>query len=366
LDALPDLITVQDPEFTIRWVNAAVAGATGAAPEALVGQKCYRAYQQRDDPCDGCPAVETHRTGRAAAGGRTVPGGPRLAQESTPILDAQGRLVATIQVARDVTEREAVSRRLIERERFAALGEMAAAVGHELNNFLCAISIRAGLLPEKLERLGLEAARDLSDELVEAVQRVAYFTRGLIDMGKREVHFEVASLNELVEQTIAFAKPQNLFDRVEFETALDPNLPTVLADSTQVQQALLNLYMNAAEAMGAGWIRTTTRVQDGEAEPEPSPRVPGAGLPYALTGDFVELAVTDPGPGVPSDVLDRLYRPPHLAMGPDGGFGLATVYRVVRSHRGELRVESAPGQGTTVRIRLPLGDRVVLLEAVRD
>lgn len=233
----------------------------------------------------------------------------------------------------DVTEKVALEQQLIQAEKMAAKGEMAAQIAHELNNYLCIVSTSAELLKRYLEQGHLEEAGHKVAIILESILKIKRFTRGLVDFSRLEVYKVETDLNQIVEKTIGLVEGQNDYDHVEFTTKLDPNLPHIQADPDQIHQLLLNLFSNAAQAMNQGQITVITR----RAEE-----------------DSVELEVADTGPGISPETLERIFKP-HFSTKPEGhGFGLAICERIVKGHYGTIEVQSQMGQGTSFCIRLPI------------
>ncbi len=219
---------------------------------------------------------------------------------------------------------------LIRAERLAVIGEMAAEIGHELNNYLSIISGRAQLLPYTLEQGQNEKAVNSSKIILEQVNKMKRFTKGLMDSSTQKVQKRKSSINDIILQTIEFVKPQNRFDLIEFENILQENIPEFLFDSEQVQQVFMNLYYNAASAIKEGKIVTKT----------------------FLRNQILKIDVIDNGPGIPPELVKKIFIPGFSTKEDGHGFGLSVCQRIIENHQGQIWVENESDGGARFQIRL--------------
>ncbi len=250
-------------------------------------------------------------------------------------------------MAKDITEIRTLEREFIQTQKLEGLGNIAAGIAHDFNNILGVILGYSDLLgqssyEEKKFGRGMQAIAKSAERGKSLVRQLLTFAR------KTDVTFESVSLNhELadVERLIQETFPKTIEVHAHHEQALPP----VLADATQIHQVLLNLCVNARDAMpGGGALSLTTRV------------VPGANVvqvhPEAAGERYVEVSVRDTGTGMDEATRQRIFEPffTTKGVGKGTGLGLSVVYGIVESHRGFIDVESAPGKGTTFRIYLPV------------
>jgi len=239
----------------------------------------------------------------------------------------------------DVTQRVGLERSLRQTERLASLGTLAGGLAHEVNNPISVIASRVELLLEEAEALGLppQAREDLR-VIHGHARRVAGITHGLLRFSRERGGDRVrVDLNQVVEETLALFAVQARLDGIAIRTRLEERLPAVQGDPVLLGQVLLDLIANAREAL---------RAQGGEIAVE-----------TAADPEGVRLTVRDTGPGIPPDQLARIFEP-FFTTRPDGrGLGLAVCYGIVRDHGRRIEVDSRPGAGTAVVVRLPGGAR---------
>jgi signal transduction histidine kinase len=228
---------------------------------------------------------------------------------------------------------------LIHNERMAAKGEMAAEIGHELSNYLAAISGRAQILLMEANAAGNEKLERNARLIFEQAGHMTILARGLMDYSYKEIKIQRVDINDLIRRTVEFVRPQNKFDGVDFEMDLDESLPVITADPGQIQQVFLNLFSNAADAMSES--------------PPPTKRIRVVSSLHK-NGAFLEVEVTDNGPGMKRSVLDRVFEPSFSTKAQGHGLGLSTSYRIVHLHGGTIAADSELGRGATFRVALPV------------
>jgi signal transduction histidine kinase len=228
---------------------------------------------------------------------------------------------------------------LIYSERMAAKGEMAAEIGHELRNQLVAISGRAQMLTRDAERQQFANVSRHAQIILEQSKRMELMSKGLMDFSRAELKVERVDLAALVHRSVEFVRSQKRFDSIEWDLRLPAGVPELRADPGQLQQVLLNLFINAADAM---------------AEAETPRRVITVSQGYDERARHVKVQVADSGPGIPASILPKVFEPHFTTKAEGHGFGLSTSYRIVTNHGGQISVDSGPGQGACFTVTLPL------------
>jgi two-component system NtrC family sensor kinase len=230
--------------------------------------------------------------------------------------------------------------RVAQSERLASLGMLAAGVAHEINNPLGGILALTALTVEDLP--DEHPNRPNLEEVVRQAERCRAIVRGLLEFSRQsELHMEVVDLNRLLDDTLALVAKQAAFFNVEMVRHHADDLPPIAGDRSQLAQVILNLVVNAVQAMEErGTLTITTR--------------------FDSANDAVEMAFTDTGRGIAPGDLGRVFDP-FFTTKTDGqgtGLGLSIAYGIVTRHHGTITVESEVGRGTTFRIRLPVGGAV--------
>ena len=244
---------------------------------------------------------------------------------------------------REYIRLQKMTQALISSERMAAKGDMAAEVAHEINNYLQILSGRTQLLLMRAARAGDEAMKGDAEIIRRQVDRMSALAKGLLDFSHKGVQLRTFDLDRLVIDTIDFVRPQNLFDRVDLVTEAGAGTGDVHADPGQLQQVLINLLRNAAQA-----IR--------EAAPSPE-EIHGRIEVRAGTGrkGTVRITVTDNGPGMTAETVAHVFEPGFTTKNDGHGYGLATCYRILQNHGGKITAQSEPERGATFTIELPRG-----------
>ncbi|RPI20482.1 MAG: HAMP domain-containing protein, partial [Acidobacteria bacterium] len=223
---------------------------------------------------------------------------------------------------------------LIQTEKLAALGKLAAGVAHEINNPLTGILTNSSLM---LEDCGEEDARrsDLQT-IVDETLRCRKIVKGLLDFARQTPpHKQLINLSEVVEDVLALVRNQAGFRDISVTTRLDPTPCSIMADRDQMRQVILNIVLNAAEAMaGRGELEISSSVEQKD--------------------NGIRLAIRDNGPGIPDEVKGRIFEPFFTTKSTGTGLGLSIAYGIVERHGGEISITSTWGKGTTVSLTLPL------------
>jgi len=263
------------------------------------------------------------------------------------VRDAQGNVEYFNAMAEDITEHRLLEDRLRQAQKMEAIGRLAGGVAHDFNNLLTGILGCADLL---METLGPDApGRDDVAEIRQAAVRAADLTRQLLAFSRQQVLApQVLDLNALVGNMEKMLK-RLIGEHIELRAALAPELGAVKADAGQLEQVIVNLAVNARDAMPDGGrltIETRNAQLDATYVEEHTPVVPGA---------YVLLAVTDSGTGMDAETKSHIFEPFFTTkeLGKGTGLGLPTVFGVVKQSGGYVWVYSEPGQGTTFKIYLP-------------
>jgi signal transduction histidine kinase/ActR/RegA family two-component response regulator len=256
---------------------------------------------------------------------------------------AVGGIVVT---SRDVTGRRALEEQVRQSQKMEAVGRLAGGIAHDFNNLLMVIRGYAEIVME--EDSATPPVRKNVETIVRTTESAASLTRQLLSFSRKHVFSpQVLDLNSLVNHMSEMLLGV-LRDEMEFVVKLDPEACCVSADPGQIEQVIMNLVVNARDAMPQGGELTleTKHILEGPRASRPS------GLPR---GDYVMLAVTDTGVGMDRDTQSRIFEPFFTTKSKDEGtgLGLSVVYNIVRASGGHVRVNSEPGRGSTLQVFLP-------------
>ncbi len=255
----------------------------------------------------------------------------------------------------DVTERNSLDMQLRQMQKMETVGQLAGGVAHDFNNLLAGILGSAELLGRRLGSHPDQAkAKELVGRILQAGDRAAELVRKLMSFARkgRQVSTPL-DVHEVIRETCALLE-RSIDRRIALRLDLDAEDQVVLGDTAMLQSALLNLGVNARDAMPEGGTLTfTTRNLDLGAEP------PRPGSPGLMAGRYLEILVSDNGTGMPPEVLNRLFEPFFTTkpLGKGTGLGLASVLRTIQDHHGRVEVFSTAGAGTTFRLLLPLSQQ---------
>ena len=346
-----DMVAVTDADGTYRYASPAHERYLGYAPAALVGRDARTMVHPEDAARVDAEFVQL----RARPGGtitvqfrqRHADGGWRtLDAVATNLLHdpAVGGLVVNVH---DVTERVRLEEQLRQGQKMEAVGRLAGGVAHDFNNLLLVIqnhgAFVAAALPEESP-----VRADLA-EVLKAAERAAALTRQLLAFGRQQVlQPRRLDVNRTVADVAGMLR-RVIGEDIRLTTELSPEAWPVLADPGQLEQVLMNLAVNARDAMPAGGalrLHTANVVIDAADPRARSGLAPGA---------YVALTVEDAGVGIAPDVLPRIFEPFYTTkpVGAGTGLGLATVYGIVQQSGGHVDVESAPGRGSRFTVLLP-------------
>ncbi|MFW5860471.1 MAG: PAS domain-containing hybrid sensor histidine kinase/response regulator [Planctomycetota bacterium] len=270
-----------------------------------------------------------------------------LSQTESVELDDNGGTLRCFGVAQDVTGQRQMQERLTQMEKMQAIGLLAGGVAHDFNNQLAGIMGYADLVRMRISdpQLGRAAERILI-----CARRAEELTRQLLAFSRKQDHQRLpVDLHQIIQEVVLVLE-HSLDKRITVHQQLAASHPTVLGDPSQIQSAILNLAINARDAMPEGGelsFATATRARAQTVAPLPDDPAPG---PY------LELRVRDTGTGMPEEVRDRIFEPffTTKAVGKGTGMGLAAVYGTMANHGGSIAVESEPGSGSCFTILLPV------------
>jgi len=289
-------------------------------------------------PCD-----ETYRVLRPDGSIRWI------RDHSFPIRNEAGDVYRIVRIAEDATEHQLLEGQLRQAQKMEAVGQLAGGVAHDFNNLLCVIRGNADLVLTDRQQLS-EQNRECLNQIAAASERAANLTKQLLAFGRKQalqprplnLNTVIANLAKMLDRVIG----ENIRVRCDY----DSSQPHVMADPGMIEQVLLNLVLNARDAMPAGGdlLIGTRKMSFDETKAMQNSE--------ASAGDFVCLTVTDSGTGIAAEHLPHIFEPffTTKGLGKGTGLGLATVYGIVKQHHGWIEVDSQPGAGSAFKVFLPM------------
>jgi len=344
-------IVVTDTRGTIQYVNPAFERITGYDRVEVIGQNPRILKSGRHDAAFYKNLWETLRRGEVWRGTflNKRKDGTLYEEDAviSPVRDPSGQVVNYVAVKRDVTDVRRMEEQLRQSQKMEAVGRLAGGVAHDFNNLLTAISGYSDLLLHRLP--DYSTLRRVVEEIRKAGDRAAALTRQLLAFSRRQVlQPKVLDLNAVVTNMGQMLR-RLIGEDIELSTDLSPSLSRVKADPGQIEQVIVNLAVNARDAMPDGG-RITIATADADLSPAYA-----AAHPEVRPGPHVLLSVADTGHGMDDETQAHLFEPFFTTKdrGKGTGLGLATVYGIVQQSGGHIRVNSAADSGSTFLIYLP-------------
>jgi PAS domain S-box-containing protein len=264
-----------------------------------------------------------------------------------PIREHAAHVSAYLFIIRDISESAGFQEMMISIDRMATRGVMAGEIAHEINNYLAIILGNVELLPLLLSKGKMDKVEQKLEVLRNTVTKIQRFSEGLMGYGNEAAVFEPGDLNQLIENLVAFLKPQNRYDGIAFSLSLSPRLPLVEFDGSQLQQMMVNLLNNAADAL----------------RERPDNRRINIATGASADSQTVRMTITDNAGGLPEDLRETIFERRYSGKRRGRGFGLVIVKRIIDKHGGRVGYDSRPGDGATFTITLPVKAATVTQES---
>lgn len=339
-DNIPDSFYIVDENYYLTAINQSRAARSGVIPQQVVGQHCYEGLYHFNSPCPGCLVAKTLKSKAPTV--RKV----HLLQKDNsnleweihtyPVQDVENRPPQVILLEQNITEKQRMEAELIQSEKLAAVGQLAAGVAHEINNPLTSILANAQMLiedmPAEHEEL-LQSARLIEAAGFKATQVVKNL---LGSVRKEDFDFEPIDLNDSIQNALMLLSHEFLSRQIAISFERESELPEIVASENYLQSAWINLIMNSLEAIEGegGEIRISTK----------------------FDGNNFLVKISDNGKGIPGEYINQIFEPFFTTKKRNEkgtGLGLSLVRRVVQTHNGQIQVESEESKGTTFTIILP-------------
>ncbi|HEX7555665.1 MAG TPA: ATP-binding protein [Leptolinea sp.] len=337
-DNLPDSFYIIDRKYRLVAINMARAKRVNTEPRLIINHLCYEALYKRSEPCDNCLVAETfynhiitNRTERVWESSEHP-----LEWDITayPIIEEDEEVPQVIIFERDVTEKNMMGAILIQSEKMAAVGQLAAGIAHEINNPLTVVLANAQLLERSLPKESDDA--EAVDLIFRAGTRALQVVRNLLNFARKEQsEIKPTDINQSIQSALDMLKHEFMQRSVEYSFEPSEKLPLIMASQENLSGVWVNILINAMDATSErqGKVRIVTQ----------------------QTGNEIRIIINDNGHGIEPDRLKRIFDPFYTTkdVGKGTGLGLSICHRVIKQHGGNILVDSQLEVGTTFTIILP-------------
>jgi len=343
---IQEYVMIIGADYRIMDINDNLLKKLGLKKEDAVGQFCYKIAHKQSVPCSTenhqCPLRKTLETKKPSQETHIHKGKDNkniyYSISIYPLFE-NGEVIGTIELSRDITNDINIQKTLMKQDKLVSIGRLSAGVAHEINNPLTTILTTSMLIQEDFNAQDpvYQELQTITDETLRCRKIVA----SLLDFARQtKPAKKISQINDIVVECLGLTQKQVAFNDVALEQNLSQDIPVISMDKDQIQQALINLILNAMEATNFGGkitIATTFIPQD----------------------KVVEIAVSDTGEGIYEDNVDKVFEPFFTTKDSGTGLGLAITHGIIEQHGGSIDVESKMGRGTTFTIKLPVnsGDK---------
>ncbi|MCC6421128.1 MAG: PAS domain-containing protein [Gemmataceae bacterium] len=351
LEHLSQAVFLKDRNLCLVEVNPGFCAAAGRGREELLGRDDSGLY-----PCDFADRYRAEERriladgeGREGFEERILAGQARTVQiVRSPVPGPDGRVAGVLGIFWDVTDRRRQEERARQAQKMETVGQLAGGIAHDFNNLLTGVLNNLALVRTGLaDAVGLPRVLEHLDNAEEISRRAADLTRQLLGFARRmEGQPELLDLNCTVREAVRLVRP-SLGGQIAVDVALAPRLWPVRADASQLTRALLNLCLNARDAMPHGGVLAVETGNVTLTEQAAGEHLDGQ------PGDFAVVRVTDTGEGIAADLLPRLFEPFFTTRDFGRGVGLALVFGIVKEHQGWVHCASEMGRGSRFEVYLP-------------
>lgn len=334
-NGITDLICVINSEYKLLMGNKRYLEFTGNSAKSLVQKQCYAALFNRSTPCEGCPALDTYKTGESKF--VELVHEDRIYQIWTfPMRNLEGRPDYIVEYTKDVTEQKELERQLIKAEKLASIGLLSSGIAHELRNPLNIIEAARYTLESQLQSVTPDMEKDLK-KIKSSVQRASSIIDNLLKFSRHsEFIKEKVDVGTLLKSTMSLLYKEITRQGIRPLMSLAP-LPRVFCNIDSLKQVFLNIILNAIQAMPEGGeLRVRTRLSKDK--------------------QWVEIEFKDTGVGISEEHMANLFTPFFTTKGPSGGTGLGLYlsYTLLNREGGDIQARKNDDQGTTFVVQLPI------------
>lgn len=357
-DTINDAITIHDKDFNIIRANRAAEEMLGLSMQSVLRQKCFRSYHGTDAPPVKCPSCQTAHTGIESTTEIYEPHLEKYLEiKALPRFDDDKSLIGVVHVVRDITDnrkseeqQEKLQSQLIQMQKMETVGRLAGGVAHDFNNILSAIIGFSELVLNELPE-DSQVYQDV-ETIKDSGEKAAVLTGQLLAFSRKQVlKMQAVDLNRNIEGMVKMLK-RLMDEKIKLELHLTPAIKNINADPGQLEQIILNLVVNARDAMPDGGhliIETSEVLLERDYVDQ---------HPDAKLGKHVLLSISDTGAGMTEKVRQQIFEPFFTTKerGKGTGLGLSTVYGIVKQHESQIYVYSEPGKGTTFKVFFPVAD----------
>lgn len=343
IDGIPNQIYTINDNWELIAINQSKADQLEATEEELIGKICYEAFYGRFYPCEHCLAAQTLIDKTAQNWLVSWIGDDHLAREwdvnAYPIPTSKASSARAVIVWQDKTEERHLENSLMQAGKLAAIGQLAAGVAHEINNPLTAVNANAQMI--KMVMPPDDENYDAVDLILQAGERAAKVVRGLLDFARQEQYsFIEGDVNASINQALDLVKYQLRTANINTIREEGDSVPQITASWEHLKSVWLNLLLNARDALLNNEEARQIEIITGFDESK----------------NIVQVLIHDNGKGISQAELAHIFEPFYTTKDPGKGtgLGLATCHRIIEQHNGEINVISAPGEGTTFLVRLPV------------